>query len=148
MLCWGVLCCVVLCCVVLCCVVFVFVFVLYCCVVLCCTLLHLNLSPTRTLVDEDKEHAGQSWQVWAKPQANGSTAILIINTGGGTGSFSVSLTKYGAAPGAIRDIWQRKDLPVDQHNPPTMFNVDQLASHDSRFLLITPAASKRAVSSE
>ena len=34
-----------------------------------------------TLSDQDKDTAGQRWQVWAKPQGVNRTAVLIVNTG-------------------------------------------------------------------
>jgi alpha-galactosidase len=37
-----------------------------------------------TLVDQDKDNAGQAWQIWAKPQSGGSMAVLLVNTAAGT----------------------------------------------------------------
>lgn len=89
-----------------------------------------------SLTDQDKRNAGAAWQVWAKTQGPKQTAIMIINTGGATQSFVISLVQYGGVPKKVRDIWNQKDLDLDTAGGP-LFRVSDLASHDSLFLLLS-----------
>ncbi|NUS65889.1 MAG: alpha-galactosidase [Saccharothrix sp.] len=47
-------------------------------------------------------------EVWTKPMANGSVAVVLLNRGGGTASVSTSASQIGlgsAASYSVRDLW-------------------------------------------
>lgn len=94
-----------------------------------------------TLADMDKDKAGGRWQVWAKRQAPGSMAVLVINMLAGEQTFSIDLRQFGGVPREIRDIWcpgARVDAP-----PGGRMVIEDLGAHDSRFLLLSDFASGR-----
>ena len=93
-----------------------------------------------TLADQDKDNAGGAWQVWAKPQGNGATAVLLLNTHAAPQDLSLRLSNYVSTAGSgasVRDLWARKDLGTRSKGTLRFPAVD---SHDSVFLLLTPAA--------
>ena len=91
-----------------------------------------------------------TWQVWSKPLPEGRVAVLLLNTGVDTTALNVTwqelkakypqaLSCYAAASHAdanlgcnVRDVWQQRDLGPSK----THFQDAELASHDSRFLVI------------
>lgn len=77
------------------------------------------------------------WQVWSKPQPNGTQAVLVVNNDNTTQTVSVSLKSLGLS-GVVsaRDIWHHTDLPSIHNTIKTT-----LAPHDSLFLLLTPSPS-------
>ena len=95
-----------------------------------------------TLVDQDKDNAGEAWQVWSKPQANGAAAVLLVNMASTPATLTATPSNFVTAPSgkgvAVRDIWGHKDLgPASVGRRMSFPNVP---SHDSVFLLITPEA--------
>jgi alpha-galactosidase len=52
-------------------------------------------------------------EVWMKPLADGSRAVILFNRGTEAGSIAVSWEDVGLAPGgkaAVRDLWKKADL--------------------------------------
>jgi len=108
-----------------------------------------------TLTAEDKDTAGQMWQVWSKPQAYGAVAVLLISQPGvtrgmrhmnmnSTGALDLSLTvsDFVAVPTvAVRDLWNHKDLGIYSSTDTISFPAVEM--HDSIFLLLQPACSKQ-----
>eukprot|EP00041_Stephanoeca_diplocostata_P026427 m.712695 g.712695 ORF g.712695 m.712695 type:complete len:436 (+) comp22965_c0_seq2:114-1421(+) len=81
----------------------------------------------------------ESYQIWAKPLAHGSQAVLAINTGAAPVSLSVAVTQLNiTAPGrvAVRDLWTHTTLP--DLPPRGEWSVQDLGSHDSAFVTLTP----------
>lgn len=94
------------------------------------------------------------WQVWAKPQKNGSLAVLVVNTCdathcGDAASLSLDLTLSLAelfvpeweeesqvmVPTSVkvRDLWSHTDKGVVSE-----LRVENVAGHDGVFVLLTP----------
>ena len=91
-----------------------------------------------TLLDQDKDSAGGAWQVWAKPQGDGAMAVLLVNTGGAAADLSLALSNYASTAGAgatVRDLWAQKTVGPRKGT----MRFPAVASHDSVFLLLTPA---------
>jgi len=91
-----------------------------------------------TLV-EDEDKAGQAWQVWAKPQANGAVAVLLISRADSKLpqkplDLSIRLADHIAGPAHVRDVWNRKDLGTRTG----VMSFPQVEAHDSVFLVLTP----------
>jgi hypothetical protein len=107
-----------------------------------------------TLADEDKDNAGKAFQVWAKPQAQGAVAVLLVSRAlsplpAAPIDLSLRLSNFvdadavgvagdESAEVTVRDIWQQKDL--GQHSSSSVLRFPSVAAHDSVFLLLTPAA--------
>ncbi len=75
-------------------------------------------------------------EVWMKPLADGSRAVILLNRGSETGPIYVDWESIGLAPGTsarLRDLWAKKDLPPVKGR----FEV-AVAPHDVVFLRITP----------
>ena len=84
--------------------------------------------PGRLIID-DEQH-----QVWAKLQEAGSEAVLVVNKGSATASFTVTLTQLGLpASVAARDLWAHKNLGVIG----TSINLT-LGAHESAFYMLHP----------
>ncbi len=52
-------------------------------------------------------------QVWMKPLADGSRAVILFNRGTEAGPITVPWEDIGFAPGgkaAVRDLWKKSDL--------------------------------------
>jgi hypothetical protein len=94
------------------------------------------------------------WQVWAKPQQNGSLAVLVVNTCDAShcksaASLSLDLTislkdlfvsaweeeSQVAVPTSVRvrDLWSHSDTGVAGE-----LKVENVAGHDGVFVLLTP----------
>lgn len=85
-------------------------------------------------------------QLWAKPQPGGAVAVFAFNAGAQEPvSFTINLFKdLGLPAGAsymLRDVWARRDISVIQDT----LDITAIAFHDSRFLLLTPQASRSFV---
>jgi len=96
-----------------------------------------------TLTAQDKDNAGQEWQIWTKPQAGDAIAVLIISRALGPVSagpldLSLPLGDYLRGPVVVRDLWQRADMGT--HVGTLRFPA--VAAHDSVFLLLRPAANE------
>ena len=107
-----------------------------------------------TLADEDKDNAGKAYQIWAKPQAQGAVAVLLVSRAlsplpAAPIDLSLRLSNFvgvdaGGLAGdqsgevTVRDIWQQKDL--GKHSSSSVLRFPTVAAHDSIFLLLTPAA--------
>jgi hypothetical protein len=93
--------------------------------------------------NQDTDSAGDRWQAWSKPQPNGSTAVIVINTGADATTLTVTPSDYvdAGAKGTVdvRDIWNHKDL--GQVNAAVTMTFNAVLSHDSVFLLISPTSS-------
>merc|ERR1712185_166209 len=93
-----------------------------------------------TLADQDKDNAGQQWQIWAKAQGGGAVAVLLISRALGSAlashlDLSLRLSDYVSGSVQVRDIWNRKDL--GRHSGVMTF--PNVQAHDSMFLLLTPS---------
>lgn len=94
-----------------------------------------------SLADEDKDNAGKAYQVWAKPQAGGAMAVLLVaraldQLSARPIDLSLRLSNFvPAGKVAVRDIWRQKEL--GQHSGTLVFPA--VAPHDSVFLLLTPS---------
>eukprot|EP00005_Dracoamoeba_jomungandri_P000161 CAMPEP_0174253276 /NCGR_PEP_ID=MMETSP0439-20130205/2647_1 /TAXON_ID=0 /ORGANISM="Stereomyxa ramosa, Strain Chinc5" /LENGTH=378 /DNA_ID=CAMNT_0015334217 /DNA_START=162 /DNA_END=1298 /DNA_ORIENTATION=+ len=76
-----------------------------------------------------------TWQVWAKKTgSDGTQAVLFVNLGSGTTDIEVRLTKLGLGDVKVRNIWEHKD----EGQVSGSYTVKGLASHDSKFVLMTP----------
>jgi len=79
-------------------------------------------------------------QLWAKLQPNKAQAVLIINDDAAAPlSMSIALSALGFGGNetvAVRDIWNKKDLPSVQNS----IEIKGLQSHDSAFYLLTLAS--------
>ena len=90
-----------------------------------------------TLVDQDKDNAGAAWQIWAKPQASGAKAVLLINMGSSAADLGLVLSNFvktTAGSVRVRDLWARKDLGLRKG----ALRFPGVGVHDSVFLLLTP----------
>mmetsp|Transcript_11182 Transcript_11182/g.33380 ORF Transcript_11182/g.33380 Transcript_11182/m.33380 type:complete len:439 (+) Transcript_11182:269-1585(+) len=86
--------------------------------------------PGRLVVD------GGGYQVWAKLMANSSQAALAINLGDAPANITVDLATLDLADVATaRDLWARAPLAANG----TAWTIENLASHDSAFVLFSPA---------
>jgi len=87
-------------------------------------------------IDDHGAEDVNGWQVWAKPQGNGSAAVFILNAGSAPVTVSVSLAMIGLNKEEydVRDIWAKKDDGTVK----TTFSATDLAPHDSTFNLLTP----------
>jgi alpha-galactosidase len=87
----------------------------------------------------EKLEAVPLWQMFYKPvQANGaSTAVLVMNHDTNANSFTIN---FSDIPGVtcttcnVRDLWAHQNLGSFTGS----WSVQNLASHDSVFLMITP----------
>merc|ERR1711924_125781 len=88
-----------------------------------------------------------TWMVWAKNISESATAVQFVNVGEAVQSVKVTLegilpVAARGRPLKARDLWARKDLgPV---SGPTLVAED-LAPHDSHFLVISSDADRMAV---
>ncbi len=76
-------------------------------------------------------------EVWMKPLADGSRAVVLFNRGSEAGPISVDWESIGLAPrtkAVVRDLWAKKDVATVS----ARFEVN-VAGHDVAFLRITPA---------
>ena len=88
--------------------------------------------------------SGAVAQLWAKPQPDGATAVLVINNGNpGTPNMTAQITfaevRYtppASATTTVLDIWTGKtvELPAGTRS----FNTTSFGSHDSAFYLFSP----------
>ncbi len=75
-------------------------------------------------------------EVWMKPLADGSRAVILFNRGSERGPITVEWSDIGLAPATdavVRDLWQKADLATTSGK----FEAE-VASHDVAFLRITP----------
>jgi hypothetical protein len=88
---------------------------------------------------------GNTLQIWAKHQPQGSMAVFVINsdTTGAAGAHVVTLDfksmNLTATAYAVRSIWDHKDLGVNRGS----YTTDSIEGHDSRFYLLTPQNEER-----
>mmetsp|Transcript_15586 Transcript_15586/g.33973 ORF Transcript_15586/g.33973 Transcript_15586/m.33973 type:complete len:416 (-) Transcript_15586:252-1499(-) len=76
------------------------------------------------------------WQIWGKPIANRSKwAVVAVNMGDTPVDFEVDFDTIGGLGPEVhaRDVWAHKNLGKFSMN----FPIDQLAPHDSKFLILT-----------
>lgn len=81
--------------------------------------------------------AAPTWQFWNKPVGGGKVAVLLMNHATTTQTLSLDLTTVpglNSQSATGRDIWARADIPTITN----YYNVT-LASHDSAFVVLTPA---------
>jgi len=105
-----------------------------------------NFNTDTTLTDNEKHclgstftdpsGGGSSFMLWAKKQAKGAQAVLVINGSGKTSPATVNFNEIGitSSSATVRDVWNHKDLGTATGS----FKTDAITSHDSVFLLITP----------
>jgi len=81
-----------------------------------------------------------SWQFFRKPLGGGRVAVLMLNHGPKAQTLTL---RFADVPGLgckarclVRDIWERKDLGTFENT----FIGKDVASHDSIFLVLGPAA--------
>jgi alpha-galactosidase len=75
-------------------------------------------------------------EVWMKPLADGSRAVILFNRGSETGPIAVDWQDIGLAPGAkavVRDLWKKADVTTVAGR----FEA-KVGSHDVAFLRISP----------
>ena len=74
------------------------------------------------------------WEAWAKPQANGAMAVLLVSNSVSDVTASISFSGIGlSGTVSVRDIWERKDAGTATGS----FSA-KLSTHDSSFVLLTP----------
>ena len=72
-------------------------------------------------------------EVYNKPLADGTTAVLLLNKGAHSVDLTVSWDQIGlSGRQKVRDLWQRKDLGAYTEG----FTANDLAQHDHRLLRI------------
>jgi hypothetical protein len=87
---------------------------------------------------------GGGVQIWAKPQPNGATAVLVINSesascaGVDVDLRAVKFAASASKTAAIKNIWTGASATLAAGA--TTYTTDAIASHDSRFYLFTPSA--------
>jgi alpha-galactosidase len=75
-------------------------------------------------------------EVWMKPLADGSRAVILFNRGSETGPIAVDWQDIGLAPGTkavVRDLWRKAELATVAGR----FEA-KVGSHDVAFLRISP----------
>ena len=75
-------------------------------------------------------------EVWMKPLADGSRAVILFNRGSETGPIAVDWQDIGLAPGTkavVRDLWKKADVATVAGR----FEA-KVGSHDVAFLRISP----------
>jgi alpha-galactosidase len=75
-------------------------------------------------------------EVWMKPLADGSRAVILLNRGSEESPMTVEWQDIGLFPGTnavVRDLWKKTDVATTAGK----FDV-KVASHDAAFLRITP----------
>jgi alpha-galactosidase len=75
-------------------------------------------------------------EVWMKPLADGSRAVILFNRGSETGPITVEWQEIGLAPATkavVRDLWKKADVETAAER----FTA-KVASHDVAFLKISP----------
>jgi len=82
------------------------------------------------------ENPFSGWQLWGKPQLNGTFGTVFINNDPHESyTVTINFTQFNITGSAsVRDIWNRKDLGTFQ----TSFTTDRVNGHDSRFYLFSP----------
>lgn len=79
--------------------------------------------------------AQPSWQFFRKPLGGGKVAVLMMNHGSSAQTLTVNFADVpdlGCKRCKVRDVWERKDLGAFDSS----FTAQDLASHDSRFLIL------------
>ena len=66
--------------------------------------------------------------------SGGAAAVLLVNMGGVDANLSLRLSDYVGTRATVRDIWKQKDM-----GPQAGTMNFAVGSHDSVFLLLTPA---------
>jgi len=75
-------------------------------------------------------------EVWVKPLADGSKAVIVFNRGNEETTFSFDWQDIGLFPGTsalVRDVWKKADVATTTNH----FEA-KVGSHDVAFLRITP----------
>ncbi len=75
-------------------------------------------------------------EVWMKPLADGSRAVILLNRGSEPSPITVAWQDLGLSPAGravVRDLWAKKDVATLSGR----FEV-RVESHDAAFLKITP----------
>jgi alpha-galactosidase len=75
-------------------------------------------------------------EVWMKPLADGSRAVILFNRGSETSPIAVEWQDIGLAPGtraAVRDLWKKEDLATVAGRYEA-----KVGSHDVAFLKVSP----------
>jgi len=84
---------------------------------------------------------GDTLQIWAKPQPNGATAVLLLNNADPsapnvTVSFTFAEVGFGGGSGSkVLDIWAGTTADATGSG----YTSDAFGGHDARFYLLTPA---------
>jgi alpha-galactosidase len=76
-------------------------------------------------------------EVWSKPLANGSRAVLLLNRGAASASISVAWHTLGypdALTAKVRDLWKAEDVGSMRGS----FTADNVPSHGVVMLTVTP----------
>jgi alpha-galactosidase len=79
---------------------------------------------------------GGAVEVWMKPLADGSKAVILFNRGSEESPIAARWEEIGLAPGApavVRDLWAKKDVTTASGR----YEV-KVGRHDVAFLRITP----------
>ena len=75
-------------------------------------------------------------QVWRRPLASGSLAVVVFNRGQTPANLNLTWDMLGLKPGAkmvVRDLWKHGDIS----NFTDLYSVEALGIHDSAFLTFT-----------
>jgi len=76
-----------------------------------------------------------STEAWVRVLADGSHAVLLLNRGESAARVEVTWADLGlAAPGAVRDLWERADLGVRREGCDA-----SLPAHAAALLRLSPA---------
>eukprot|EP00416_Gambierdiscus_australes_P036674 CAMPEP_0171106590 /NCGR_PEP_ID=MMETSP0766_2-20121228/65075_1 /TAXON_ID=439317 /ORGANISM="Gambierdiscus australes, Strain CAWD 149" /LENGTH=430 /DNA_ID=CAMNT_0011567707 /DNA_START=42 /DNA_END=1334 /DNA_ORIENTATION=+ len=82
------------------------------------------------------------WQVFRKPLGGGKVAVLMLNHASHPQTLTLSFADVPSLSCTmcnVRDVWEQKDL-----SPAANFTAEDLAAHDSRFLVLSPITPKDA----
>jgi len=88
----------------------------------------------------DRPPAIGKLQIWAKPQPDNATAVLVLTNGDLNGTVRVNFTEVGlhsqGRDVAVRDIWALRNVGIFKAGFDV--NLDELGQHDSRFFILVP----------
>eukprot|EP01047_Picozoa_sp_COSAG01_P050466 COSAG01_NODE_5108_length_4476_cov_14.006854_3_plen_509_part_00 len=100
----------------------------------------------RAPAGETLEFASGEAQLWSKRLVGGGLALLLVNLGQATASYSFTLDEVGlrlrgsnsSRPVKVRDVWNRSSSPPIAPRAGGRVTFAAVAGHDSRFIVLVP----------